>query len=406
MINAEIVPPQSYSDISRYLAERVDSNFEVSVEALERATNPNEKSLRDELEHFSADVRIERLAAVYLVYAKEHGEEKARRYLEYAAQGLLDSSQITRAIDKAALLKNLPNVERHFSAATDGVKRREELTAFAQRRRAALPLKFGIDALDAAIAAGAGEGPGEVLNIVAGEGGQKTSLALRATELYSKSGGNVLFISLDMPAREIELRLMMRCLNCSRDAALWHCDTQDSQFWQFDRVRRETDSNLTIIVGPLGLTQIRSSVLASDAQVVVLDYVSLVSGFKSELEAARAVTEFVRKARTYWGITFVLLSQMSRQSAQAAKQGDTGGHAKGGSSLEQLVDVEIELSTDEPLIPGDKRRLIAFLRKNRNGPSGLSFKLFPLFPAIDFNEHAEPVMRDPAKKKVIFRSGW
>ncbi|MDR1048750.1 MAG: hypothetical protein LBL51_03255, partial [Synergistaceae bacterium] len=236
---------------------------------------------------------------------------------------------------------------------------------------------------------------------------QKTSLALHAAEHYARNGGRVLYVSLDMHPREIELRLMMRVLNCSRDTALWHSELQDDFYRQACEARRELDANLSIIGGPLNLFGLRAALLASEAQVVVIDYVTLVDGFSgNELDAARGVSQFVREARNRWGITFVLLSQMSRESVKDVRQGGTGGHAKGGSSLEQLVDYEIELSADEPLSEGGNRRIIAFLRKNRNGRNGLYFELFPFFPSMGFSDHAEAVQRDPAKRKIAFRAAW
>jgi hypothetical protein len=61
-------------------------------------------------------------------------------------------------------------------------------------------------------------------------------------------------------------------------------------------------------------------------------------GYSNELEAARAMSRAVRSWRKEWGVTFILLSQMSRESRRDAVNGGTGGHGIGGSSLEQLVD--------------------------------------------------------------------
>jgi hypothetical protein len=72
----------------------------------------------------------------------------------------------------------------------------------------------------------------------------------------------------------------------------------------------------------------------------------LVEGFKNELETAREVPRAVRYWRRMWGITFILLSQMSRESRRGAASGGGGGHGLDGSSLEQLVDYEVELIKD------------------------------------------------------------
>jgi KaiC/GvpD/RAD55 family RecA-like ATPase len=322
----------------------------------------------------------------------------------YAARGLLDNAEIAQAVDEALLLKQYQNIDGRFVGATNGDKRRADLSDYIRRYRAKPHLRLGIETLDAAIASGAGIGSGEVLHLVAGEGGHKTSLALKAVDSYARSGGRALYISLDMHPREIELRLLMRILGCSRDAVLSHVEANDEAYVAACDTRRELDDNLLIIGGPLTSDGIRAAVLLSGAQVIVLDYVTLVDGYKTELDAARAVTSAVRKMCKAWGVTFVLLSQISRESGRYARSGDTGGHGKGGSTLEQLVDYEIELLADAPLYDGGNTRTIAFLRKNRNGKNNLYFELFPIYPQMDFNNRAELVERDTQKRKVIFQN--
>jgi hypothetical protein len=92
---------------------------------------------------------------------------------------------------------------------------------------------------------------------------------------------------------------------------------------------------------------------------------------------------------------------MSRESKRDAAKGGTGGHGMGGSSLENLVDYEIELLRDAPLTEGTNPRLIATLRKNRAGPSGVSFELHPCFPSLNFAERANHIERE-RKNKPLF----
>jgi hypothetical protein len=92
---------------------------------------------------------------------------------------------------------------------------------------------------------------------------------------------------------------------------------------------------------------------------------------------------------------------MSRESRRDAANGETGGHGIGGSSLEQLVDYEAEPTRDEPLIPGDKPRQIATLRKNRSGKSGVSFEIFPCFPSLTFTERSYVIERDKKRKSLF-----
>jgi hypothetical protein len=210
-----------------------------------------------------------------------------------------------------------------------------------------------------------------------------------------------LFFSLDMTPGTIELRRLMRILNCTREQAMEHVKHDTGEYRKAKAALEEQDENLFIMGGPLGLGKMRETILMSGADVVAIDYVTLVEGFRSELETAREVTRAVRDWRKMWGITFILLSQMSRESRRDAVSGGTGGHGIGGSSLEQLVDYETELIRDEPLIPGDRPRLIAMLRKNRSGPSGVSFEIFPCFPSLTFTEKAYAIEREK-KRKPLF----
>jgi len=66
---------------------------------------------------------------------------------------------------------------------------------------------------------------------------------------------------------------------------------------------------------------------------------------------------------------------MGRSSKLAAKSGQTGSHAFGGSIIEHLLDVELELVMDEPEEEGEQKRLISTITKNRFGPSGTSLEV-------------------------------
>lgn len=58
---------------------------------------------------------------------------------------------------------------------------------------------------------------------------------------------------------------------------------------------------------------------------------------------------------------------------------------------------------DEPLIQRGRPRLIATLRKNRSGQSGVSYEIFPCFPSLAFMGHAERVEKE-RKGKPLFQA--
>ena len=198
---------------------------------------------------------------------------------------------------------------------------------------------------------------------------------------------------------------MAGALNCGQAQVAEHIRLNTPEYRRAKEARARQDDGLSIMGGPMDLRQIENAILASGADVIALDCISAVDGFKDELTAARSVSKKFRELRDRWGLTFVLLSQMSRSSRQDQARGGTGGHAIGGSALEQFTDHEIELLSDAPEVPGGRPRLIATLRKNRGGPSGKSFEIFPFFPSLKFGDKAEPVGH-AAKRKPIFSMEW
>ncbi len=402
---AEVEQPQSWEDVPRFLAAANDKTFEVDYEAHERHVNPNGLALRDALEVFASDtdMLLERVGAMFPTYLRELKLAKAQRYFRHATRGLVSPEMVTRAIDRAMLFMKAPEVESKIDEAIDPELRRARLEEFVKYRHSLEPLRLNIDELDKALNGGGGVGLGEVLHVVGGEGGSKTSVVLHSLTDYAKRGGKCLFISLDMSPQMIEVRLLMRILECSKNAAFRHISERSPEYLRALESRREIDENLQIIGGPMTLAQLETVVLAAKVDVIGLDYITCISGFPDELSTARAVSQKVRQWRDRWAISFILLSQMSRASRQDQGKGGTGGHAIGGSSLEQLVDYEIELLSDAPMIPGDPPRLIATLRKNRNGPAPRSFQLFPFYPSIEISTRAEPVERDD-KRKPIFKN--
>ncbi|MDR0652484.1 MAG: hypothetical protein LBG12_04155 [Synergistaceae bacterium] len=398
---SDIQPPRDYSDIGRYLAERADSQMEEAWELQDKLNAPNGMSVHDMLaamENGDARTRLLELEYPYLIREERKTPEEAARILLYSARGLLLAVTVRRIISRGMLLTKRPESERRFEAESAGARHRKELEQALRLRRDSIPVRFGIDGLDGLIPGGIKAG--EVLHIVGGEGGLKTGLLLHILCDYVRRGGRAVFFSLDMTPGMIELRRLMRILNCGRERAAEHVKYDTEEYREAKAILEEEDANLYVMGGPLGLAQMREAILMGEADAAAIDYVTLAEGFGSELEAAREVTRSVRDWRKSWGVTFILLSQMSRESRRDAVSGGIGGHGIGGSSLEQLVDYEVEL-TDEPLIPGEKPRLIATLRKNRSGKSGVSFEIFPCFPSLTFSECSRVVEREK-KRKPLF----
>jgi KaiC/GvpD/RAD55 family RecA-like ATPase len=391
--------PRDYSDINRYLEDRKDTQLEPDWEIHSQFITAGGLGFRGTLEEESARLQALGSQYNYLVTKERMKPQEALRVLLHAARNLLPPEKVRRAVSREAALIQKPETERQYQIEANGERRRNGLEQAIRQRGSLVPVMFGMGELDALIPGGITAG--EILHIVGGEGGLKTSLLLHILCDYVCRGGRALFFSLDMTQEAIELRRLMRLLNCGKLRTMEHIKNDSDEYRRARAFLGEQDENLTVIGGPLSLGQMQEAILMSGADVVGLDYVTLVEGLKSELETAREVTKAVRKWRQEWGVTFILLSQMSRESKRDALKGGSGGHGIGGSSLEQLVDYEIELLRDAPLTDGTAPRLIATLRKNRTGPSGVSFEIFPCFPSLAFTERADRVDRE-RKTKPLF----
>ena len=275
-------PPQDWGDVSRYLAEESDRRFEETRLCHERLVNPNGLNLRDMLEGSIDDTgRLMVLSNQFGAYREEGmPPQDIRRLYLYAARGLIDPAKVERSIDRALLQEKYPDVDARFEKAANPAHHRELLEEAVRRRGSLETLRLNIGELDALINDGAGIGLGEVLHIVGGEGGLKTSLLLHVLSDYVERGGRALFLSLDMSPQKIEERLYRRLLNCGQAQVVEHIRLNTPEYRRARETRAKQDENLSVMGGPMDLRQIENAILASDADVIALDYISAVDGFK------------------------------------------------------------------------------------------------------------------------------
>ncbi|MPM11904.1 hypothetical protein SDC9_58255 [bioreactor metagenome] len=245
-------------------------------------------------------------------------------------------------------------------------------------QRGVEPVRLGIPLIDQGIQSGFY--PGYVIGVTGHEGSLKSSLALHMAEKNTWENPSVrcLFVSLDMTPEMLAFRRISRYLNCHeatvRDlASAGSPDYLDAK----KEIERLDDGRLFFCGGPLTLPKLVDQMGLTLPSLVILDYISLlqVPGETDQFEALKKAIDGIRELRDQTKAVFVILSQMSRSSKAAAKSGQAGSHAFGGSIVEHLLDVELELCLDEPLEEEQQRRLIVTVTKNRFGPSGLSYEV-------------------------------
>jgi KaiC/GvpD/RAD55 family RecA-like ATPase len=274
------------------------------------------------------------------------------------------------------------------------------LEAFEQKVRAwdGLPVfRLGIDDLDEDI--GGGILPGEILTLVGGEGSMKTALALHAVETFIQEvGRKVLFLSLDMEAYRVNCRRLMPLMDLSELDVIQEMREDTPAYQEAKAKRREMDRGLFRIVdGEYTVNDIEKVIQFEAPAVVVLDYLTAVAGYNSELDAARGVTSALRRWKHEFGCAFLILNQMSDIAQANQRKGDVGtGRGLGGGSLRRLSDVVLELIVDRVAPEGNMvyltdPRLICSVAKTRRGARGKHWKINYTGRTISFTGNAKRV---------------
>lgn len=245
-------------------------------------------------------------------------------------------------------------------------------------QRGVEPVRLHIPIIDQGIQSGFF--PGYVLGIVGHEGSLKSSVALHMAEknVWENPAVRCLFVSLDMTPEMLAFRRISRYLNCHEATVREMAQTGSPDYLRGkEEISRRDDGRLFFAGGPMTLTGLVDQMGSTLPNLVIIDYISLlqVPGETDQFKALKKAVDGIRDLRDQTKTIFVLLSQMSRSSKLAAKSGQTGSHAFGGSIVEHLLDVELELCLDEPLEEEQQKRLIATVTKNRFGPSGLSYEV-------------------------------
>lgn len=245
-------------------------------------------------------------------------------------------------------------------------------------QRGVEPVRLFIPTIDQGICSGFY--PGYVLGIVGHEGSLKSSVALHMAEknVWENPAVRCLFVSLDMTPEMLAFRRISRYLNCHEATVREMAQAGSPDYLQAkEEISRRDDGRFFFAGGPMTLPGLVDQMGLTLPNLVIIDYISLlqVPGETDQFKALKKAVDGIRDLRDQTKAVFVLLSQMGRSSKLAAKSGQTGSHAFGGSIIEHLLDVELELVLDEPEEEGEQKRLITTISKNRFGPSGTSFEV-------------------------------
>lgn len=308
---------------------------------------------------------------------KPLGALKIMRELNGATTPRIPDSELTKALT-GFVRERLKGMDRGNELPQNAGAMFQAAESEIAMQRGVEPVRLHVPIVDDAL--GSGLYPGFVLGIVGHEGSLKSSVALHLAEknVWENPAVRCLFCSLDMVPEMVAFRRISRYLNCHEATVREMASAGSSDYLDAKKeIERRDDGRFFFAGGPLTLPGLVDQMGMTLPSLVIIDYITLleVTGEQDQFRALKKTVDGIRALRDETKAVFVILSQMSRSSKLAAKSGQTGSHAFGGSIIEHLLDMEIELVLDEPEEEDQQRRLVASVTKNRFGPSGLSFEL-------------------------------
>lgn len=309
-------------------------------------------------------------------------------------------SKLSRSEIKQAVRTALREVSKDVKQVviTDPAEYRARLVAEVKSWGNMAQFRLGIPGVDEQYSGGIY--PGEVAVLVGSEGSMKTSLTLHAIDDYLRhTQGLVLYFSLDMEASKVELRRIMAKMDCSERMAMAQMVAGTDEYMEAVEALDEYGGRFLIVDGPWTLKKMVDLIRLEIPDVVVIDYLTAVSGYQSELECTRDVMPVLKDLARTEKITFFLLNQMSRMEKINQKNGVTMGNGMGGSIVEQRADFVFSLLKDAP-IEGHSN-LVLTVAKNRRGLNGKSFALEYRGHSMTFTGRSAEVVRQKPQQAVF-----
>ena len=313
--------------------------------------------------------------------------EKAHTHTEGISRLLEDVEQSFFRISEDRLTESAVSIDKPIEEAMELVQR------IIRDRNSVQGVPTGFPDLDALTF---GFQSGQMVVVAARPGMGKTSIALNFIEaaLFPKPNSgrepaHVLLFSLEMPARELALRLL--CSRARVNMQKLRTAHPDQQM-QIDLVQAANEfKGLPLVVddnGGQNILEIRAKCRRVSARrkldMVVIDYIQLINGLDSALPREQQIAEVSRSIKAMakeFKIPIIALAQLNRKSEDEARQPRMSDLRESGSieqdadivmliskpptSQKQAADQQEEEHADHP--GSFMRQLI--VAKNRNGPT-------------------------------------
>ncbi len=223
--------------------------------------------------------------------------------------------------------------------------------------------------------------PGELVIVSARPSMGKTALALNVADHVANGGQHVLFVSLEMSARELVERII------SARSGVDGRNIQEGRLRGDER--REFDQAAGDILGlPLWIdTPNQAGVfdIASKARrlhrkyklaLIVIDYLGFVTADNPRdprHEQVGKITRSLKRLARECGVPVMLLCQLNRETEKGGDHRPRLGHLRESGSIEQDADVVLFVHREEyyrPNEPDVRGKAEIIIAKNRNGATG------------------------------------
>lgn len=236
-------------------------------------------------------------------------------------------------------------------------------------------LHSGIRDLDALTG---GFEPGQLIILAARPGVGKTAFALGVTDHAARAGRTALFMSLEMPARELSMRVMAQRSGVSVHAM--RTGTRNDDHWSaLTRVSSEAaQQRLFIDDKPainLAYLRARAKRLARKhgLHLLVVDYIGLMRGEgQNRAQELGSISRGLKALAKELAVPVIACAQLNRAVESRNDRRPQLHDLRDSGEIEQDADIVLMLHREEMTNPDPEWKGVGelLLRKQRNGPTG------------------------------------
>lgn len=219
----------------------------------------------------------------------------------------------------------------------------------------------------------------------------KTTFGIQIADSIAKAYGNVLFVSLEMAAEQIEAKRIARLTGLSSNEILLGDGNRLDYRAVLDAANELRELPVYISLRPSAtVAQIRRMAKqVPEVQCVVVDYLGKIAPSDpraSRYEAVTAISGDLKTLAVELGVPVLALAQLNRENAGRTDKRPQLSDLRDSGAVEQDADGVIMLhrsdyyeTSDQPLQPWEAVDLEIIVRKNRHGQIGNCLAGF--FPA-------------------------